>query len=711
MWAESSNKAPAYLANTVPTVSLIVLGLIAYINSFWCPFIFDSRAAILENPHVKSLWPPVQALAAPKQSPLAGRPVAALSFALNYSLNRYNTCGYHLVNLAVHLLAAVVLYRILKITLSNARLQKKITNSATPLAWIITAIWLVHPLQTESVTYIVQRTESLMGLFYLLVLYTAIKAMSSQRPLVWKMLSIICCGLGMATKEVMITAPLMILLYDRCFYTGSFRSSLKQRKNLYLSLAATWIILAVLVLPGPRSSSAGFGMKNLNAFDYAKSQFGVIVFYLRLTLWPKNLCLDHGWRIADSWQKIIPPMLLVLALLAVTFIGLFKNKTWSYPALWFFLVLAPSSSFVPIADLAFEHRLYLPLAGVITLLVTGTFLLFENIKNALTKNKSLSNSHPFVFLLRYVPITLAAVVIAALACATIARNKDYRSEISIWQDVVEKVPNNFRGRCNLAYVLTKKKSFDQAIKHYKKAIQLKPDDPEPCYNLANAFKAQGKISKAVDFYNKALELKPEYPEALTNLANIMFQQNRLDEAVGLYHRSLEIKPDDTDVRYNLAVAFQKQQKLPEAVEQYQQLTVLLPNDSNVYNNLGFALKLQGKLRQAVECFKKAVRLDPALPDAHNNLALTLQNQGKIEQAIESYKTALSLNPDFLHAHCNIALAYAAQKKFDHAHTHLIKALTLVPDDPNNPATARILKRISYCKQKIADNQPKTPNPE
>ena len=256
---------------------VIAAGIGAYHNSFQGPFIFDDLHSIPLNPHIRHLWPIREALSAPRYCSVNGRPVICLSLALNYALGGLNVRGYHAFNLAVHLLSALVLFGILRRTLEGEKLRDRFGDAAVWLAAAIAIIWEIHPLQTESVTYIVQRTELLMGLFLLLTLYCALRGSHSARPSAWYLAAVISCALGMGSKEVMVGAPLLVLLYDRVFLASSFRELWQRRGGLYASLAATWLILVVLVARTPRSAT-GFGMKGLTSWDYLKTEPGVIVY-------------------------------------------------------------------------------------------------------------------------------------------------------------------------------------------------------------------------------------------------------------------------------------------------------------------------------------------------------------------------------------------------------------------------------------------------
>ncbi len=389
----------------VPPLLILAAGVAAYANSFAGCFLLDDERAIVNAQAIRHLWPFPGA-------PLPGpRSLVTWTLALNYALGGLNTWGYHAFNLLVHLLAALTLYGLVLGTLSLPSLQSRYGSHARGIALATALIWMVHPLQTESVTYIIQRAEAMAGLFYLLVLFCLLHgAQESRRSLWWYTACVLCCVLGMLSKEVMCTAPLLALLYDRIFLASSWSQLIRRRGLLYVGLAATLVILVpslthafvpptasqaavtfnpsiagadrragALAVPHLPSVSAGFGMKALSWQQYARTQPQVILHYLRLSLWPDSLCLDYYWPVAEPSSAILP-CVLVFALVMLCAIALFRWPALGFVAAAFFLVLAPTSTIMPIADLAVEHRMYLPLAAVVLLGVLGAQLFLESVR-------------------------------------------------------------------------------------------------------------------------------------------------------------------------------------------------------------------------------------------------------------------------------------------------------------------------------------------
>jgi len=628
-------------------VLIIAVGAWAYHDSFQGPFIFDDVPSILDNPHIRHLWPLREAVSAPLDLTVTGRPVVCLSLALNYALGGLNVWGYHAFNLAVHLLSALVLFGILRRTFEGEKLRDRFGVAAVWLAAAIALIWEVHPLQTESVTYIVQRTESLMGLFLLLTLYCTLRGSRSSRARVWYLAAVVSCALGMGSKEVMVGAPLIVLLYDRVFLAASFRQLWQRRVGLYVGLAATWIILAVLVARTPRSAT-GFGIEGPTSWDYLKTEAGVIVYYLRLCFWPRPLVIDYfDWPITLSLKDGLASGVVVIGLLGAT-VWAFRRQPWlGFLGAWFFVILGPTSSFLPsVGEAAAERRMYLPLAAVVTMVVVGAFAF----------GKRLWNKQQGVVL----GCVAGGFVAVLLTFLTIQRNRDYNSALTIWQDAVVKRPNNPRAHNGLGLALMQTGKVQEAISQYEQALRLKPDFFEAHTNWGIALLHTGRVQEAIAQCEAALRIKPDYVEAYVNLGNALLQTGKLPEAIGEYEQALQLQPDCTEAHYNLAGVFLQAGRWPEAIGEYEQVLQLQPDHAEAHNNLGIALLRLGKVQEAISHWDQALRLKPDYALAHNNLGNALLQAGRVQEAIGHYEQALRIKPDLVQAQTNLARARASQ---------------------------------------------------
>ncbi len=626
----------------VPPFLVICAGLYAYHNSLHAPFIFDDLDAITGNPTIRRLWPPWRAMSPPPDSPVTGRPIVNLSLAVNYTLDGLNVWGYHVFNLAIHILVALVLYGIVQRTLRGPSLRSRHGNEAPWLALAVALVWVVHPLQTDSVTYITQRTELLMGLFFLLTLYCVIRGAESSGSGVWYAAAVVFTVLGMGSKEVMAVAPVVVLAYDRLFLSRSFHETFWRRRSLYAGLAATWLIFAALVQTRMGTDIAILGSTEVTPWDYAKTQSGVIVHYLRLSLWPDPLVADYDdWPLAKSATTILPSAALAITLLCATLWTCHRRLPVAFLGVWFFLILAPTSSFWPIVtEIAAERRMYLPLAAVIVPIVIGGHMVLREICCRLRWRTVLQRS---------LEAAVVVTIVTTLAHITVRRNEDYRSTESFWSDVAAKRPNNARGHVGLGDALARQGKFEEAFAHYSKALRINPDYALAHNDLGNALAQQGKFEEAFAHYSEALRIHPNYALAHNGLGNALAQQGKLEEAFAHYSKALRINPDYALAHNGLGNVLAQQGKLEEAFAHYSEALRINPDYALAHNGLGNALAQQGKLEEAIAHYSEALRINPDYALAHYNLGITLAREGKIPEAIRHLEVALKLDPAFQQA--------------------------------------------------------------
>lgn len=639
---------------------LVLAGFAAYGNSLGGPFVFDDVPAIMGNPSIRQLGS-LGAVLAPELDgglTVSGRPLVNLSLALNHALGGEAVRGYHLFNLLVHLLAGLTLFGIARRTLQQRRQAPRFGAVALPMGWVIAVIWLLHPLQTESVTYVVQRAESLMGLCYLLTLYAFVRSVESAKPSAWVILSWAACLAGMAAKEVMVTAPLVVLLYDRTFVAGTFREAWGRRGRYYLCLAGTWLLLAWLVAGTTgRGGTAGFGTV-VGPWSYLLTQCQAIMHYLRLSLWPHPLVFDYGTATVSRLGEVWPQALLLMALAAGTGVALVRRPVWGFVGAWFFLILAPSSSVVPVASQTMaEHRMYLPLAAVVLAAVAGL--------HAWLGRRSL---------------LLCGALAMALGGVTFWRNADYHSELALWTDTVAKRPNNGRAHNNLGKVIFAAGRPAEALVHYAEAVRLQPAAPEPHYNLGLALARLQRPAEAIAHYEEALRLQPDYPDAQNNLGNALLAVGRLADAGNCYEIALRSRPGWAEAHSNLANVRLEQGLPAEAIRHGEEAVRLDPRFAEARLNLGNALAQARRLPEALGQYEEALRLKPDDADAANNLGNVLTELGRLPEAITRYEQALRLKPDYADAHRNLAAVLAHLGRLSEAGTHLRAYVRLHPDD-------------------------------
>jgi tetratricopeptide (TPR) repeat protein len=567
-------------------LAVVLAGFLAYSNSYSAPFLFDDTSSITANRWIYH-WIPWKAHLHPT------RFLSDFTFRVNYALSGFNATDYRITNVLIHVLAALVLQALVCRTFRLPRWGAPYRAAAPWLAMTVALLWVAHPLQTESVTYIVQRLESLMGLAFLATLYLFVRGLTSERPRGWMDAAIAVCGLGMGTKEVMVFAPVVLYLYDAVLVAGSWWTPLRLRWRVYLALALTLGVFAVQMLRVIAEASAipgGLILDTVGPMDYFRTQLGVLVHYLRLVLVPHPLCLDYVWPMAETWREVALPGALLVVLGLATGWTLVRRHAAAVPAVAAFLMLAPTSSFLPLPDAAFEHRMYLPLAPVLVLVVGGMFAAGRAWVDRAAPRRQWA----------WGTAALATVVLAAavLVGLTRQRNLDYRSEEAMWRDVIDKRPDNYRAYVGLSHGLIGDERFAEAATVCSNLLARLP-------NLA----AMGTNDVArVPRYRVSM-----YAMAHVNLGIADLNLHRLDEARRSYGEALRVAPEHL----------------------------------RAHSNLAYLLFQQGEFEGADLHWRKALEADPHNAKALCFRGLVAERRGEYAAAARHYRAALQENPDFL----------------------------------------------------------------
>jgi len=569
---------PARLPLVVPLAVVLFVALATYFNGLSVPFVWDDDPAIVTNQSIRGSL--ADALVPPLETPVAGRPIVNASLALNYGIGALDTTGYHLWNLAVHIASALLLFGIVRRTFSSRKMFRE-AMFGDAVALVAALTWMVHPLLSETVDYVTERSESMVGLFFLLTLYAAIRAREPARSLRWELVSIASCALGMATKESMVTAPLAVVLYDLVFEFDSARDALASRRFLYAGLAATWLELGAIMWRWPRSTVGGAAV---GPWTYLLNQAQMITRYLGLAVWPQSLVADYGLPRSLTIRDVAGEIALIIALAAATIIALRRWPAAGFMGAMFFLTLAPTSSIVPItSEVGAERRMYLPLAALVVLIVTLSGILIDR-----ARGRSPGRARA----LMGAAIGVCVVVIAALAIRTAFRNREYQTQISLWESVIARRPQG-RARFALANQFMEAGRHDEAIAQLRAAVV---DFPDARAGLGTELLITGEFKEGVAVLEAFVQDNPSAPNraparplianGYRGLAERSLQQRRFSEAADEARKSIQVDPQNADA----------------------------------HNVLGAALASQGQFDQAVAEFRQALRINPQHQSASNNLA-------------------------------------------------------------------------------------------
>ena len=498
------------------------------------------------------------------------RPIVNITLAANYAISGDDSSSYHIFNLLVHLAAGVLIFGIIRRTLLTQRLCRLFGDIATSLAMLAAVLWEVHPLQTESVAYIIQRAESMMGMFLLLTLYCVIRAGAApvgRRPLSWSLAAVAACALGMGCKQVMVVAPLVVLTYDRIFLASSFREVFARRGWVYALLAATWLILAWMLWTQPAAETAGFGkVAGVSWLQYAATQPLVILYYLRLSVWPAPLCIDYSdWGLANSPWEIWPAAAAIAMLAGLTVWSMrgLKDPASVRPAagfagVWFFLILAPTSSIMPIKDLVFEHRMYLPLAAVVVLaaLLASAACRKAMRKWARTPGEGRAGTMPVHM--------VGGAVALAFVFMTAVRCTDYFSDFTLWKDAVGKRPQNGRAHFGLGNAYLAAGNYPAAVGEFNEALSRSPELFQAWNNRGLAYLNLGRADEAIQDFDQSLRRRPDFPNAYCNRGRALISKGDAGGAIVEYDKAVRLDPKCINAYGLRAGAYLALRKYPES---------------------------------------------------------------------------------------------------------------------------------------------------
>ena len=603
---------------------IAVLTIIAYSNTFHVPFIFDDQINIVENTSIRNLSSLFQVFAPSFKTGIAGRPIVNFSLALNYAISGMDTWSYHLLNLLIHLSAALCLFGIVRRSFLSDRLKGKYGHAATPLAFACALLWALHPLQTQAVTYTIQRCESLMGLCFLLTFYFAIRGWQSVTPRQWHLAAVLSFLAGIGTKEVIVVAPVLLFVYDLLFFHGDPRNVLRCSPLLYTGLSFGLLSLGLLLAAGGTVSS-GTGRITFTALDYWITQPEVILHYLSLAFWPGRLCIDYGWPMAMFWGAW-PSIITLAALMIASLLALWKQWPIGFPAAWFFAVLASTSLF-PLPDVAFEHRMYLPLLALIVITTTGVYRVLAGATKRWIENEALGTT-----IMRKGAFYLLILAGLSLGILTYARNIDYQSDISIWADAVRKYPVNSRAHANLGNAFLQEGNIRNAEEHLYEALHIE---------MQNAKRYAGGAK-----HYEYLSIRPVYARVQDNLGWVRLQKGNTAAAMEHFQEALKVSPGNATALAHMGIALHLQGKKADAMYYFQRAILLNPSDPDIQVNLGVTLRLQGRLHEAIEHFQEALRLMPRNVWAQYGMGMALRQMGRGDEAVSYFREALRLNPHF-----------------------------------------------------------------
>ena len=644
-------------------VLIVLAGLIVYANSLHGPFLLDDHRAIEDNMSIRDWRSTAAVLHPPRQTPLTGRPLPNLSFAINYGLGGLAVEGYHAGNVLVHLLAALALFGVLRRSFARDLPGLPGSLAAGVPALMGALVWVVHPLNSDTVNYLTQRTESMMALFCLLALYAAIRGLDGKRLNRWELAAVVAAFCGVASKESALVIPFIVAAWDRTFAFPSWSAAWARRCPLYGLLTLSWLIFAFFARELPFFAPGGFE-EQVSRWTYLLNQGPIITQYLGLTFWPLGLVFDYGAPEALSLTEAAPSLVIIAVLLAATGTAMVLRPALGFWGLWFFVTLAPASSLIPIpTEVGAERRMYLPLIGLIA---TVVLLVYQ-----------LAASRPGAFR-RRAAVAGTAILVLALGASTMVRNRDYRTSLGMWQTVLDRRPHA-RAHEHLAVALRDAGDIEAAIAHLRLGA---PDSGNARHALASALLEQGDLTGAIAEFREFVRLhqtSPRIVPAREEFALALQQAGDLGGAVEQHRAIVATAPSSTEGRLRLADALVEAGDHSNAITELREAVRLEPANLSALLNLGVLLT-DDRPDEAVELLRRGLRLAPTTTEARKQLMGILFKQGRWAELELEAETLLSYAPDDAETHNLMGVALASQDRLGRAHEHFDASVRL---DPTN----------------------------
>lgn len=579
---------------------LVVAVAGTYSSSFSGKFMLDDTGRITNN---TSLARPSEVAAN-----VTNRYLVDLTFALDYAAGGLNPAYFHFTNLLLHMACVLLLFMLVRVLLFQSGWQK---TRGEWVAFLSALLWGLHPLTTSAVTYICQRYEVMMAFFFLLAMLALAEALKrgGWRGCVFLWVSFLSCLSGMFCKQVMITAPLVLFLLDVSFFWKGWRDLIYRRWVYYLGLAACWLVLGVLIKIDAANHLAMFSAysADMGKLMYLLNQTPVLLYYLRLAFWPYPLTIDYAWMPVADISLLLLPALIVSSLFIVVIYGLIKWPRSFFAGACVFIILSPTSSFVTIPDLAYEHRMYLPLAGLITSLLLAVYRFVRSVRAG------------------YIVSIIFVLLAASAGVATFLRNRDFADPVKLWSDVVCRIPHNFRARTFLAEEQLREgdlASAERTVRLLLARVELVTKDSRRNYNIPSS---NPQIYRAL---------------GLDLLGRILLSDGRPEEALSCFAELAEDYPDRIVFRHNMALAMLASGKYADAERELDAVLGMRTNYRPTVMVKADMLSQSGGHVSAVALLRKVLQQDPDFIPARVELAWLLS--ASYDYSVRDSDEALSL---------------------------------------------------------------------
>ena len=660
-----------------------LVGLLLYGHTLQAPLYLDDIINIRDNLRAINSLSFHELLNSAFGSFLPRRPLTNLSFCLNYYFHGHKLPGYHLVNIVIHVMNGMLLYLFLFKTITLPG-QRNPRQHAVSIATLASLLWFVNPMQIQSVTYIVQRMTSMATLFFLCSFLSYLYARLAQKALnrlALFGLSVLCWILSMASKEIALTLPGLIFVYEWFFFQDLNRVWLK-KSAIYLVTGLTGLVAATcLVYKEPLLGflTTIYQPRGYTAFERILTEGRVIFIYMSLLVYPhpSRLTLNHDIPISHS---LIDPLTTLLsfvglfALAVLTVLAAKRYRLFAFCIIWFLANLSIEAMAASIEPM-FEHRVYLPSMLFFLAIVWTGFRSFSRPK---------------------IVIAAMTALVIVFSFWTYARNALWNDPVAFWENAVRKSPKHYRSHFNLGTSYLHAGSYERAITAFEKSLTLTPPYPTEIYtNIGALYLETGQHDLARQNLNRAASLNPNNYMAHDLLASLDQKEGNYTEALKHYGAAIRINPNFAPSYHNLGILYTEMEELDNAVGAFQQAIVLRPKSAEAYSSLGLARARQGRYDLAIPTLRKAIRLDAKNQEALFNLATAYNMIGQYEMAAQTYKTLLNINQKDVEAMHNLGMIYLKHfKNMQQARFYFKKALVTDSNYDHAAAARDILSQMT-----------------
>lgn len=705
--AHSANKQPATLSwqwYALAAVVLVAATVIAYYPSLTYDFQFDDIYNIRKFFHLR--FQPI------KQFAFGGG--RWISYALNtihYKMGQYDPFVYRRSNMIFHITTGILMFFVTLLGISGLR-NYRYSQKALPIAFFTALLFLLHPVQTQTVSYIIQgQLEGLaclctMAILLCYIFYSRAQSIIAKTVfLVFiAILGILSCG----TKEITILVPIMLVLFDWFFISQGSFEKLTQKALFFIGYTAliAFQFVRYLDLPFLKNSLLGKAalvnnignvitdspQQAISSYYYCISQFKVVTHYIAMFLWPFNISVDYDWKMVSSFfsAECILPLLFLLTLLGAAIYLLTKNKInlVSFCSLWFFIGLAPRSTIVPSTELIADYKTYFSSFGMCLLLALGLVYGYQWVMKKVKLRKAVFSSY-----------IASGLLIGLLGYGTYDRNKVWKSGEAFWMNIIENSPGKARAYNNYGVAIAEQKRYEEAIPFFRKAIKLDRMYPDPWSNGSVCYSCIGKLDIAIDLLRKAISINPLYPEFYNNLSSYLLQKGEFPEVKRLAQEAIRLRPYYGKAYFNWGQALYQEGNKVEAHEKIKHACLNADYDvaDSFRSYAEISVELQ-KYEDALVGFTKLYNLNQNDNDALFNVGNAYYYLEKYAESKQVFTTLIERNPTEYRSWINLAEVHLKQNNPQMALACYEKAQPIAQAYPNLPA------RIAECRQLVSSTR-------